>query len=157
MKRWQVLLIAGWSVYAISFFLPVSDGRGWEAFLFALGLLPAPDFGNPELRTQTFLSTTPWAFSSGVTNVAMLVSPLAWWSGKRKALKVLLIALLVALVLNLQWVIQAAPEGALGDLQIGYYAWWSSFATVAAGVVLRYRDTFPGAVGAPRGTTGEAA
>lgn len=143
MKRWQAVLSIGWALFVSSFFLPVDSEfhmRGWEALIAALGLYPVPDIGGP--RTQTTFGTTPLAFASALTNLAILASPLAWWPGKRKITRILLIILALSALVNLYWLV---PEDR-GDLWIGYYAWWSSFAIVTAGLILRHRqlDAFPG-------------
>lgn len=141
-RAWKLLLGTGWACYALSFFVPVFreggtllEGKlpGWEAIHGA------------------FVYGEIYGKLSALTNLVMLLTPLALPVGARRAPRVLLSASAVAVLLNLRW------AGDLDLVRAGYFLWWLSFVAVTAGLFVRsgYWETLRERMGSrSRGTAG---
>ena len=139
--RWRRLLVAGWALFAVSWFLPV--------------LLDYPGNGSSTLwGWQAFLLTLEWTGTpietiSGLSN-ALIVVTLLKIGGTRPPKTRWLTGLVTgAAVLNLYWWVTLAliddPYGGgwfarTTDLRIGYWAWAGSFICIAAALWLRARE-----------------
>ncbi len=129
---WRKFLTAGWAMFVLAFFLPVHSGgitlavADWD-----VGALPGFEalyYGiTGELGLMGFLSA--------LTNVLMGLSVCGWAIRKRQNVFVLAGCLAAAVFLNLYWL----TDG-LHDLRLGYFVWWASFASVAAGCIIRARE-----------------
>ena len=142
--RWRRLLVAGWAMFAVSWFLPVmvdlsfpfSDGAstlwGWQAFLLTLEW-----------------AETPYETISALSN-ALIVVTLLKIGGTRPPKNRWLTRLVTgAAVLNLYWGVRMLltddPDAGswfarMTVLQIGYWAWAGSFICIAAALWLRARE-----------------
>ena len=132
MKTWHKLVALGWGLFAISFFLPVAtdgttiaDGQipGWEALTAAL---------------QGHVGI--FGIVSGLTNLVMLFTPAVIWIRQRNLALILIGLVAMSALLNSWWFVGG---DARGDLMLGYYMWWLSFAVVAFGLGLLIRERFP--------------
>lgn len=148
--RWRKLLVAGWAMYAVSFFLPAShnfrwgDGSGqdflwgWQAPIGAL--LVAGD-GAIWLSLLRVLS--------GLSNALVLATFLKL-KGARPPESVWLIpGLMAATLLNLHWVAQQIDPG------IGYWAWVASFACIGSALWMRARERAPARPPTPAHASGQ--
>lgn len=124
---WNLLLPVAWVFYALSFLFPVHrdgatllDGElpGWEAIHGAV------------------VYGAAYGKVSVLTNLVMLLSPLALWDRARTALKPLLVSGVAATLLNGWWLVGHDPSH---DLRTGYFLWWISFAIVSLGLFVRTR------------------
>ena len=142
--RWRRLLVAGWAMFAVSWFLPVmvdfsfpfSDGAstiwGWQAFLLTLEW-----------------AETPYETISALSN-ALIVVTLLKIGGTRPPKNRWLTRLVTgAAVLNLYWWVRMLltddPDAGswfarMTVLQIGYWAWAGSFICIAAALWLHARE-----------------
>ncbi len=142
--RWRRLLVAGWAMFAVSWFLPVlvdfsfpfSNGVstiwGWQSFLLAL------EWGEHPIERLSPLSS------------ALIVVTLLKMGGARPPRTRWLTWLVTgAAVLNLYWGVRFLltddPNAGwwfarLTDLRIGYWAWAGSFICIAAALWLRARE-----------------
>ena len=138
--RWRKLLVAGWAMFAVSWFLPtLVESRpvpvapdltfvpnvisGWEAFGWALdgwgGLVGSV---------------------SALTNVLMLVTGL--WVYRKRASKARWVApiMVVAAVVNaLYWPFWVMSQGDMA-LRLGFVPWAGSFILAGTALWLRARD-----------------
>jgi hypothetical protein len=131
---WRQFLSAGWAMFVLAFFLPVHDAGiawfgsgsgadagtfpGFEAFYYAI---------TGELGFIGFLSA--------LTNALMGLTLLRSADNDRCNVFVLAGILVAATFLNLYWMVDG-----LADLRIGYFMWLTSFASVAAGYLVRARE-----------------
>ncbi len=131
MKFWRLLLKTGWVLYIVSFFIPVvKDGEtladgvlpGWQALSHAL----SGNEGN-------------WGFASALTNILMLGTAGVLFVQTRLVVLGLTLLSIVSTLLNSYWFVAVEPRG---DLFLGYYCWWLSYATVSTGLVLFSRSFF---------------
>jgi len=149
MKRVPISVALVWSLFAISWFLPVirsghslQDGvlPGWEAFRLALGV------ANPKWEWQQVISTLT-ALSNGLVLVSVFVllrSPHARPSGW------LTWSFLSATILDSTWV--WLLDG-VNDLRAGYWLWLASFAVMTL-VLFALRRRPRGAAAAVGGRQG---
>ena len=114
--------MVGWLLFFISFFLPTVRGiaSGWEAFYFA------------------FIAGKLFHFTSALSNIPMLLTPLALQLKSKKLNVAMSIIMIAATLLNSLWYIKFPEERR--DLQAGYFLWVTSFAIVAIAITLRARD-----------------
>ena len=139
--RWRRLLVAGWAMFAVSWFLPAvveyipippaPDGTlqqhvevipGWEAFVYAL-----------------FGWAGPVGSVSALTNVLMLVTGL--WVYRKRASKARWAAplMVIAAAVNaLYWPFWVMSEGDMA-LRLGFVAWAGSFILAGTALWLRAR------------------
>ena len=139
--RWRRLLVAGWAMFAVSWFLPTvveyipipaPDGTvlrqgarampGWDAFLYAF-----------------FGWAGPVGSVSALTNVLMLVTGL--WVYRKRASKARWAAplMVVAAAVNaLYWPFWVMSEGDMA-LRLGFVAWAGSFILAGTALWLRAR------------------
>ena len=129
MKRNQILFIAGWALFVISFFAPVvRDGTtlakggipGWEAMSLALGGRGGS-----------------WGIVSGLTNLLMLGTVIVLRREIRGIVFGFAVLVIVATLLNGYWFFAVDSRG---DLLLGYYLWWTSFAVLSVGLFLLARS-----------------
>ena len=128
MKRWHTVVIIGWSLFAISYFLPV----GRDGQTLADGVLP----GWEALRGAVSGGGL-FGIASALTNLLMLSTLLVFWTKTRRVVVALFLAIAASTLLNGWWLVSADPRG---DLLVGYYFWWVSFGVVAGGFLVRLRD-----------------
>lgn len=136
--RWRKLLVAGWAMYAVSFFLPAShnfrwaDGSGQE-FLWGwqapIGALLAAGDGAIWLSLLRVLS--------GLSNALILATFLKLKGTRPPESAWLIPGLIAATLLNLHWVAQQIDPG------IGYWAWVASFACIGSALWMRARERAP--------------
>lgn len=133
------LLVAGWAMFALSFFLPVSYGFalpwsepevlwGWQALVSALNH-----------------AENPIQLLSALSNVPMLVTLAVLhgtWSGRVRWLTPLVAG---SAALNLYWPMLFISDGAnpFVDLGVGYWVWGASFGCVATALWRRARNWEP--------------
>jgi len=120
-KAWRGVLVAGWVLFVVSFFLPVHEfcASGFEAF---------------------WLAATGEAGAVGVLSaLTNLLMPLTLWrlshtsrSGMRARAEVLVLSVL----LNLWWL--TFPDH-VSELMVGYFAWMASFGLAGTGLLMRAR------------------
>jgi hypothetical protein len=123
------LILIGWLLYAIAWFLPVhKEGvtlpkglPGWEALLLALALLE-----EAETWYSAILSVT-----SAVTNLLILGSPLVVLRKSANLSRGFGWAALVAILINAHWYVLSEARQ---DLRIGYFLWWFAFVPVMIGL-----------------------
>ena len=132
MPRWRKLLVTGWALFAISFFLPLWTKSAW------------PYLGDPQTlpgwrALLLFLDGRgPFETVSALTNLLMLATLLR---GRRvpsmldRALPSLLLG--SAAYNACHWIVWVAAGASPWAMGIGYWAWAGSFACVAAGLRLR--------------------
>ena len=128
MKRWTMVIILGWSLFAISYLFPA--GRGGDTL--ADGVLPGW-----ETVRGAFSFAGTFGILSSLTNLLMLSTLLILWIRDRRIVVALLFAIAASTLLNAWWLVSAEPSG---DLFVGYYLWLVSFAVVAGGFSIRLRD-----------------
>ena len=124
--RWRRLMVAGWALFAVSFFLPAlydPSVAGWEAFLYAV---------------------TNWAGLIGVlsalTNLLMLVTILTARRARPPGGRWAFPVMAGASALNLlYWPFWVMTEEGKELLHVGYWAWLASFLCVSAGLWMRER------------------
>ncbi|MYD13915.1 MAG: hypothetical protein F4087_14345 [Gemmatimonadetes bacterium] len=152
--RWRKLLVAGWAMYAVSFFLPVTHDFywgagpgarqgilwGWQAPIGAL--LAAGDGGFWQSLMRVL---------SGLSNALALATFLKL-NGSRPPKSVWLPpALFGATLLNLQWIGRQLDPG------IGYWVWVASFACIGSALWMRARERAPARSPTPVHASGEGA
>ncbi|MFQ5705008.1 MAG: permease prefix domain 1-containing protein [Gemmatimonadales bacterium] len=129
-RGWRRLIIAGWSLFAISFFLPVhtwgitlwhnniGDGvvPGVQAFLAALSG-EAGVIGVLSAGTNFVMVLTAWSLSARARNVRPFAA-----------------ATIVAALLNGWWLYEVET---IANLRIGYFLWLASFGLVGTGLVMK--------------------
>ena len=134
-RRWRRLLVTGWAMFVVSFFLPVlSEVRfpfadpgtvwGWGAFYLAL--------------TE---AENPIQLLSALSNALVLMTFLKLGGTRPPRARWLAPVMTSAAVLNLYWVVSMVTGGdSVTILGVGYWAWIASFACVAAALRLRDRE-----------------
>ena len=129
MKRNQILFIAGWALFVISFFVPVvRDGTtlakggipGWEAMSLTLGGRGGS-----------------WGIVSGLTNLLMLGTVIVLRREIRGIVFGFAVLVIVATLLNGYWFFAVDSRG---DLLLGYYLWWTSFAVLSVAFFILARS-----------------
>ncbi len=129
MKLWRVLLRIGWVLYIVSFFIPViRDGE-----TLADGVLPGWQALSHALRGEEGI----WGVASALTNILMLGTAGVLFVQTRLVILGLMLLSIVSTLLNSYWFVAVESRG---DLFLGYYCWWLSYATVSAGLVLFLRS-----------------
>jgi hypothetical protein len=130
MRKLSPLVVLGWFVFALAWFLPViengkrlSDGvlPGWEAFAVALdvhGELHGDDWGPVSAAIARL---------SAITNFLMFGSMVFLARRRGQAAAWLAWSFTAAMVINLWWASGADRQ----DLLWGYWLWMGSFALVA--------------------------
>lgn len=128
MKASRAVIGIAWLLYAASwFFQVVKDGTtlshgtlpGWEAFHTALLL-----DGFEGSRIEGII----WVLSA-LTNFLMIASPIILLSRLDKLKRLLPWLLVLATILNTQWLILSGMK--LAEFRAGYYLWWASFLLLA--------------------------
>ena len=150
--RWRRWLVAGWSMFAVSFVLPVKVGvgfregwfPGWEAAIMPFTIIFAPPLGDPPGSLAAVVSALPGILSS-LTNLLMLATLLALGAARRRRTRWLAGLVSGGAVLNLEWAIRWAepvvwPPLGMG---IGYWAWVASFFCVATALWMRVMELKP--------------
>ncbi len=128
---WHRLLVAGWSAFLVSFFLPVHE--------YSISLFNADVFSGelPGFEAFVFALTDGGVVGvlSALTNLVMIAT--MWRIADRGRDRILALFGLVAAatLLNLWWMTDGASA-----LRMGYYLWVASFGSVAGGLALRARD-----------------
>ena len=133
--RWRKLLVVGWAMYAVSFFLPVTYGYwnpgpgaepgavgaiwGWQALLGAL------------LAT----GGNPISLLSGLSNALVLATLLKLQGSRPPKSNWLTRGLMGAALLNLHWVASFSLQ-----TSVGYWTWVASFACIASALWMRARE-----------------
>ena len=152
---WRKLLVAGWAMYAISFFLPVGTAGisvagarpessviwGWQAFAASLLMV-----GGSPLSLSSVLSTV-----SGLSNALVLATLLKVRGTRPPQSAWLPFGLAGATLVNLSWSLEATGLGS-DDLGIGYWIWVASFGCIGLALWMRARGrkhTPPGRPGYP--------
>src|SRR6187401_1307426 len=133
MKR--ALVWIAWTAFVLAWFLPViHDGvtlpeglPGWEAFMVAARVLMPSDDADP------WWSRVLPALSAGTNLLAIAAPWLSRHPGERSRL-LLVPAFAAAFVVNSYWCFTGA-----GELLVGYYVWWLSFAGLALAIWLSAR------------------
>ena len=134
--RWKKLLLVGWAMYAVSFFLPVSQVYwtpesgmpglrplwGWQAFFGSLLAVPV----------------NPISLVSGLSNFLVLGTFLKLRGTRPPESNWLMLGLMVAALLNLKWAWEAGLETG-----VGYWIWAASFPCIAAALWMRARERAP--------------
>lgn len=150
-------------LFMVAWFLPVEasaariqDGilPGYQAFLVAIAPVTLHRFNELDLITVRELLTALSALSN-VLMLYALVVVLSWPQIHFPTPKRLSTVLLVAFLINAQWIWPRGDE--FLSLQVGYWAWCSSFGLVAMAVRRLERRTRAG-IAAPaveRRVTGE--
>src|SRR5882762_3571713 len=120
------LVMLGWLLFIMSMFLTavVTVGisfPGWQATLFGFGSLD-------DVRTEPFQSVI--AFAAALTNVVMLASPWAVLRPQSRISRRLLLATVVAILVNAVFGVFRDRALLLGP---GYFVWVASFLVVAVG------------------------
>jgi hypothetical protein len=131
------LLLCAWSIYLIAWGVPVVEGGatlpeglpGWQAFWFALSPLWED-------------SDQPWygavlQVSSGLTNLAMIASPLILLPRVRRWAAAAAWTGMASGVLNAVWLSFGT------DLRAGYFLWWTSFLLMGIGAFQVVRTARP--------------
>ena len=134
--RWRKLLLVGWAMYAVSFFLPVSQVY-WT-----------PESGMPGLRPvwgwQAFFGSllvtagNPISLVSGLSNFLVLGTFLKLRGTRPPESTWLMLGLMGAALLNLNW---AWDEGL--ETGVGYWIWAASFPCIASALWMRARERAP--------------
>ena len=136
-RRWRRLLVTGWAMFVVSFFLPVLSEAGfpytppdhqmwgWQAFVLAL--------------TE---SRDPIEQLSALTNALVLMTFLKLGGARPPKTRWLARLITCAAAFNFfYWPISVAMDGdSVAILAIGYWTWAASFACVAAALWLRARE-----------------
>ena len=148
--RWRRLLLLGWAMYSVSFFLPVTTSAwntvsgpesgtvwGWQAFLASLLLVG----GDPNWILRL----------SGLSNALVLATFLKL-RGKRPPKSAwLTCGLTGAALLNLYW-------GAVSfGVSVGYWTWVASFACIASAFWVRAKEREPAKPETPARGPGQGA
>ena len=121
MTRASAVLIVAGCAYLLSWFLPVTDGfPGWQAFRAALSpIWPVDTYGHQGPYYAAFF------IASAFTNVVFVALLVDLATGRRLGLRPTVSILVVAMALNLYWLIVLGDDRA--DLRVGYYLWVCSF------------------------------
>lgn len=131
---WRRLMVVGWALFAVAFFMPVESYDlalfnlrwgggavlGYDAFVLAL---------RGEAGTVGVLSA--------LTNFLVLASVWWWPTSRRRLVLASSVMIFGAAVLNAWWLISVE---AIRDLHVGYYMWLSSFVIVGGGLAMRARQ-----------------
>ena len=131
--RWRRLMMAGWALFGVSFFLPALNGwtwpfggepdtvLGWEAFWCALS-------GGNRLETL-----------SALTNVLMVLALVRSRRARAPRRRWHLTRLLCgSAAYNLSlWMLLMTEENSTESFGMGFWAWTASFVCVAAGLWVR--------------------
>lgn len=130
---WRRFLVAGWAMFAVSFFLPVHD-FGLELFNFEIadGVLPGFQAFLLALKGEAGVV----GIVSALTNAVMLITMWRIANRGRNAIVVLAGLAATAALTNAWWL---TSVDVLADLRVGYYVWWASFGFASAGLMLRAR------------------
>ena len=148
--RWRKLLVAGWAMYAVSFFLPASHNFRWadgsgQDFLWGwqapIGALLAAGDGAIWLSLLRVLS--------GLSNALILATFLKLKGTRPPESAWLIPGLIAATLLNLHWAAQQIDPG------IGYWAWVASFACIGSALWMRARERAPARPPAPAPASGQ--
>jgi len=119
MKLWKLWIAFGLGLFAVSFILPVDKSLGSGA---------VPGWHALTAAFSGFVG--PLGVLSALTNLVMLSAVLVFRTRRHGLVLALFVLCGVAVVINAFWLL----DGSRGDLQVGYYLWWSSFAVMAAGL-----------------------
>jgi hypothetical protein len=122
--------------YGVSWFLPAfhdeSTLYGWEAFRLVIDLLLARDLPLESLPVRALFG------ASALTNAVYLGALPAIVTGARPRARVAFWALIVAAVVNAQWMVTLGR-----GLRLGYYLWWGSFVILAWAAHQARRGSMP--------------
>jgi hypothetical protein len=133
-RGWRSTVLAGWVLFAVSFFLPVARYgiTLGESSLFN-GVMPGFEAAALALGGSAGVI----GVLSGLTNFVMAGT--LWRIRDASRIRVRLLALLMTLgvVVNLCWFVLTDDRS---DLFAGYYGWLGSFGVVATGLWMRLRD-----------------
>ncbi len=143
---WRKLLVVGWAMFAVSFFLPVASAGisvagarpepsvvwGWQAFAASLLMID----GSP-LSLSSVLSKV-----SGLSNVLVLATLLKVRGRRPPESAWLAFGLAGATLVNLSWSMEASGLG-ITDPGIGYWVWVASFACIGLALRVRTRGREP--------------
>ena len=150
--RWRKLLVAGWAMYAVSFFLPAAHNFRWgtgsgQDFLWGwqapIGALLAAGDGAFWLSLLRVLS--------GLSNALVLATFLKLKGSRPPESTWLAPSLMGATLLNLHWAAQQIGPG------IGYWVWIASFACIGSALWLRARERAAARCPTPARATGQGA
>jgi hypothetical protein len=134
MRRSIIVLIAALLAHAAGWLAPAVDGyAGWQAFRVALS--PVWPFEHFTVPTWQLIVL---AVASAATNALFAGGAIAIAAGavdRRSSRRALVVALLVAALVNLHWPVSMGEHRA--DLRVGYYVWVASFVLLAVSAAVR--------------------